>query len=155
MLSWAHLRDLLNQQALVAPIVLPSLAWLTLWRWWMGRTRPATQTTLRAASQVNLRGDVRRFWQIAAVCHLLLIAVWNPDYGGQRDWDLFSLASIATTLWLIASLHRHTAADVAANDAETNTGISWIARGFAPLIALQLWHTAAWIYQNTLPWSWP
>src|SRR5690606_20770900 len=28
------------------------------------------------------------FWMIAALGHLLLIVVWNPDYGGQRDWDL-------------------------------------------------------------------
>ena len=24
--------------------------------------------------------------------------LWNPDYGGQRDWDLFSLAIPATLL---------------------------------------------------------
>ena len=27
--------------------------------------------------------------------------------------------------------------------------------GFAPLIVLQALHTAAWVYQNTLPWAWP
>lgn len=149
LLSWAHLRDLLNQQALVAPVVLPSLAWLALWRGVIRRRYVGGQATQGQAAQVQqvMQADphrsVRIFWQIAAVCHLLLIVVWNPDYGGQRDWDLFSLASIATTLWLVASLRRDEADD------------AWLVRGFAPLVALQLWHTAAWIYQNTLPWSWP
>ena len=30
-----------------------------------------------------------------------------------------------------------------------------LAAGFVPLVVLQALHTAAWVYQNTLPWSWP
>jgi hypothetical protein len=83
-----------------------------------------------------------RFFAIAAAFHLLLIVVWNPDYGGQRDWDLFSLAWIATTLWCVA---------VARARLDDRTLVA----GFLPLLAIQVLHTAAWIYQNTLPWSWP
>ncbi len=127
LLSWLHLRDLLNQMLLVAPVVLPALVWIS----WAMRATPA-------------RGHAaaRRFVALAALGHLLLIVVWNPDYGGQRDWDLFSLAWIPTTLWL-ASVAR-----AKLNDAT-------LAAGFAPLIVLQAWHTAAWVYQNTLPWAWP
>src|SRR5690606_11645343 len=32
LLSWPHLRDLLNEQRLVAPVVLPSLLWLGIAR---------------------------------------------------------------------------------------------------------------------------
>lgn len=127
LLSWLHLRDLLNQMLLVAPVVLPSLLWIML--------------AARGSNQTE-QGETRRFLTIAALFHLLLIAVWNPDYGGQRDWDLFSLAWIATTLWLVSIVR-----------AKLN---NWtLLAGFAPLIVLQALHTAAWIYQNTLPWTWP
>ena len=79
---------------------------------------------------------------LAALGHLLLITVWNPDYGGQRDWDLFSLAWIPVTLWLLS----------VAQGKRTARAI-WA--GFAPLALLQTLHTAAWVYQNTLPWQWP
>jgi hypothetical protein len=127
LLSWQHMRDLLNQMLLVAPVVLPSLLWIAL------AARGDNQTA---------QGETRRFLAIAALFHLLLIAVWNPDYGGQRDWDLFSLAWIATTLWLV-SIARAKLSDIT------------ILAGFAPLLVLQALHTAAWIYQNTLPWAWP
>jgi hypothetical protein len=128
--SWLHLRDLLNGMLLVAPVVLPALVWIGL----VGRTsapRPA------AAGRATLR-----FLALAALAHLTLIVLWNPDYGGQRDWDLFSLAWIATTLWC-AGLARAKLDD-------------WtLLTAMPPLLAVQILHTAAWIYQNTLPWSWP
>ena len=127
LLSWLHLRDLLNQMLLVAPVVLPSLLWIRV----AARRSPAAQMD-----------ETRRFVTIAAIFHLLLIAVWNPDYGGQRDWDLFSLAWIPTTLWLVS------VARAKLNDAT-------LLAGFAPLIVFQALHTAAWVYQNTLPWAWP
>lgn len=88
------------------------------------------------------RDATLRFFAIAALAHLLLIGVWNPDYGGQRDWDLFSLAWIATTLWCVG---------VARARLDDRT----LAAGFLPLLTIQVLHTAAWIYQNTLPWAWP
>ena len=127
LLSWPHLRDLLNQMLLVAPVVLPALLWLF------------------AVSGHAERSEASRlatFLAVAALSHLALIVVWNPDYGGQRDWDLFSLAWIPATLWLAA---------VAAK----RLSPPYRAAGFVPLIVLQALHTAAWVYQNTLPWSWP
>jgi hypothetical protein len=127
LLSWLHGRDLLNQMLLVAPIVLPSLLWIGL----VGRRNEA-----------NEQRETQRFLAIAALAHLCLIAVWNPDYGGQRDWDLFSLAWIPTTLWL-------------ASVARTKMDHVTLLAGFVPLILLQGLHSAAWVYQNTLPWTWP
>jgi hypothetical protein len=126
LVSWWHLRDLVNQMLLVAPVVLPSLFVLML----------------AARGIYEEQGDSRRFLAIAALFHLLLIGVWNPDYGGQRDWDLFSLAWIPTTLWLLS------VARATLNDAS-------LFRGFVPLVVLQALHTAAWVYQNTQPWAWP
>jgi hypothetical protein len=131
LLSWAHLRDLLNGQILVAPVVLPSLVWLGLaGRTFLRATRPASD------------GPTLRFFAVAALAYLAFTVVWNPDYGGQRDWDLLSLAAIPATLWLIAVAVQtlHSPALVA---------------GMVPLLAFQALHTAAWVFQNTRPWAWP
>jgi hypothetical protein len=127
LVSWLHLRDLLNQILLVAPVVLPSLIWIGL----------AVRRNLK-----ETQGETRRFLAIASLFYLLLIVVWNPDYGGQRDWDLFSLVWLPTTLWLVSVARAKL------------TNVTVLA-GFAPLIVLQGFHTAAWVYQNTLPWAWP
>ncbi|MCC6454343.1 MAG: hypothetical protein IT328_05325 [Caldilineaceae bacterium] len=127
LLSWLHLRDLLNQMLLVAPVVLPSLLWIGLF-------------ARRGVDQEQSK--TRNFLAAAALAHLLLIVIWNPDYGGQRDWDLFSLAWIPATLWLVSI-------------ARAKLDHAALAAGFVPLIVLQALHTAAWVYQNTLPWTWP
>lgn len=142
MFSWAHLRDWLNGQMLVAPIVLPALIVL-----WVGGKLVAAH---RAELAPDCTGTPWRahtaertaFLAVAAVAYLTFTFVWNPDYGGQRDWDLFSLAALPTTLLLAA-----VAAQV--------LGPLRMVTAMAPLIVLQAWHTAAWVYQNTLPWSWP
>jgi hypothetical protein len=134
MFSWRHLRDFLNQQLLVAPVVLPGLAVVAGFEWM--RQRHATSTVKRPSA-------VTIFLLIAAGCYLLFTWVWNPDYGGQRDWDLFSLAALPLTLLLIVRLSQVLGRTPA------------LIGGAAPLVLVQALHTAAWIYQNTLPWEWP
>lgn len=135
LLSWPHLRDVLNQQVLVAPVVLPALLWLGLLSRGCASSGPDSEAD-------RLRRYTVRFYAVAAVSYLLFTLVWNPDYGGQRDWDLFSLAALPTALWLLA------VAPVAASR-------RGLAAGMVPLLLLQTLHTAAWVYQNTLPWEWP
>jgi hypothetical protein len=139
MFSWLHLRDFLNQQLLVAPVVLPGLLLMALVG--LGATirvtkAPATVTNPSAAQSVT-------FLLLAALSYQLFTWVWNPDYGGQRDWDLFSLAAIPATLLLATTLPRRFA------DPRYLTG------GTIPLLMLQWLQLAAWVYQNTLPWDWP
>lgn len=127
MFSWAHLRDFLNEQTLIAPVVLPALLLL-----WLGG----------AGAKKLWRGE-GAFLMTASFFYLLFVWVWNPDYGGQRDWDLFSLSAIplaALTAWMGTRvlLHRR---------------LLWA--GLGALILLQALHTAAWIWSNTLPWQWP
>jgi len=134
MFSWPHLRDLLNQQLLVAPVVLPSLLLLAgMNLWW--------PDPLPERSQASV--VMQRFLALAWISHLLLIWTWNPDYGGQRDWDLFSLAALPGTLLLALRLPRQFADP------------RYLQGGAIGLLMLQCFHTAAWIYQNTLPWAWP
>ena len=132
--SWPHLRDFLNEQLLVAPVVLPSLLFLLLSKTVLGRAE------VHAAAAER---DVSRFLTTAWLCYLLFVWLWNPDYGGQRDWDLFSLVAIPQTLFLVYLLPRSFAAT------------HYVALAAIPLIAIQTLHTAAWVYQNTLPWQWP
>ncbi len=138
MFSWAHLRDFLNEQILVAPVILPSLLWLgisTKFAAWKGRK--LTRLTVDRTPPAII------FLMIAALTYLLFTWVWNADYGGQRDWDLFSPVALPLTLWLLACLPR------SLPDQRT----LWA--GTMPLLMLQWLHTTAWIYQNTLPWQWP
>jgi hypothetical protein len=135
MFSWLHIRDLLNQQALTAPVVLPALL-----LGWIGTIAARKRLTY---DEDRTERAITRFLALAAGAHLLLIMIWNPDYGGQRDWDLFSLAAIPTTLLLIWALPRFLP------DAHLRRAAVF------PLILVQALHTAAWIYQNRLPWQWP
>jgi len=136
LLSWPHLRDFLNEQILVAPVVLPALVLL-----WMGIGRSGLRSLCNALS-VDESAQAR-FLLTATACFLLFVWLWNPDYGGQRDWDLFSLATIPSTLLLVWSLPR------------LLTLPRLLRAGALPLILFQALHTAAFVYQNRLPWAWP
>ncbi|HHB90760.1 MAG TPA: hypothetical protein ENK60_05585 [Anaerolineae bacterium] len=122
--SRGHLMDILNEQWLTQPFTLITLALLLIFFW---RTWP--------------RDAYSGFLLLAAGAYLFLIFTWNPDYGGQRDWDLFSTAAWPATLlmayWLIRTL-----------------GTEALLRTGGVLIAHQLLYTAAWVYSNTRPWEW-
>lgn len=134
--SWPHLRDFLNEQVLVAPVVLPALLLL-----WGGTFRAGRRSTERGLADEETQ--TARFLLTAASCYWLFVWLWNPDYGGQRDWDLFSLSAIPAALLLAWSLPRRL----------TVARLLWA--GGLPLILFQALHTAAWVYQNRLPWQWP
>ncbi|MCB0202849.1 MAG: hypothetical protein KDI03_22485, partial [Anaerolineae bacterium] len=83
------------------------------------------------------------FLALCTGLYWLFTFVWNPDYGGQRDWDLFSLAAIPATLLLARLLPR------------VLPDRGQLAEAALMLTAVSAVHTSAWIYQNTLPWEWP
>ena len=134
--SWPHLRDFLNEQILVAPVVLPTLLLL-----WGGTLRGGWRSIVSLLSDGEK--NAVRFLLIAALCYWLFVWLWNPDYGGQRDWDLFSLSTIPSALLLVWLLPRFL----------TNPRL--LQAALWPLILFQALHTAAFVYQNTLPWQWP
>ena len=84
-----------------------------------------------------------RFLAVAAAGSLLFILLWNPDYGGQRDWDLFSLSSLPLTALAGVLLGQVLTDERARLEAAL------------PLMAVSVFHTAAWVFQNTQPWEWP
>ncbi len=125
MFSLRHALDILNQQLLSAPAIWPALLLVAVF----GR---------RALP----REDVNFRWLVAlALLYLLLTLVWNPDYGGQRDWDLFSPAALPASVLLVYVLGR------VLPDRAVLRVVGWA------LIAAQALHTLAWVYQNTLPYA--
>ncbi len=125
MFSWGHLLDMVNEQLLTAPTLLAALISLLAIRPALPRSREG------------------KFLTLAAGFYLLFIWTWNPDYGGRRDWDLFSLAAIP-----LAFLTWHFLRSFFRDD---ERGL----KAAAALTAVQIIHTAAWVYQNTIPWHWP
>jgi hypothetical protein len=123
MFSLGHLQDIVNEQLLVAPVILPGLILVALLAW----------------RRLPLRDPALRLLALMAACYLLLTLTWNPDYGGQRDWDLFAPASIPAALLLAYGLPR------ALPEARALSGAGWA------LVAAQGFHLVAWIYQNSLP----
>jgi hypothetical protein len=123
MFSLGHLVDVLNQQLLVAPVVWPALLLGALLSW----------------GRLPRHDPLFRFLLAMAGCYLLLTLTWNPDYGGQRDWDLFAPAAVPAALLLAYTLPRLLPERAALR------GAGWA------LVAAQVLHTLAWIYRNTLP----
>ena len=122
MFSVGHLIDIVNEQLLTAPVLLPTV--LVLW-------------ALKPRSMFE--SEEAKFFGIAVAFYLLLIWTWNPDYGGRKDWDLFSLAAIP-----LAFLTWSTLKEFFSSRYKVKAGLA--------LVAVQLIHTAAWVYQNAHPW---
>jgi hypothetical protein len=142
MFSWAHLLDWLNMQMLTAPVTLGSLAIIGVA---LLAERSTTTAQADAATDAAARPADSQitFLALCTALYWLFTWVWNPDYGGQRDWDLFSLAAIPSTLLLARLLPR----------ALFDRG--QLAQAGLMLTTVSAMHTIAWIYQNTLPWEWP
>jgi len=144
MFSWAHLVDWLNMQLLTAPVTLGGLAIVggaLLAERLPSRTNPPAGRAKPASTGPDRQALVFLAW--CTGLYWLFTWVWNPDYGGQRDWDLFSLAAIPSTLLLARVLPR------------VLPDRGQLAQAGLMLTAVSAMHTIAWVYQNTLPWEWP
>jgi 4-amino-4-deoxy-L-arabinose transferase-like glycosyltransferase len=71
--------------------------------------------------------------------YLLLTLTWNADYGGQKDWDLFSPAALPAALLLAWALPRALPERSALR-----------AAGFA-VVVTQGVNLLTWVWRNTLP----
>jgi hypothetical protein len=143
MFSLAHLLDWANEHFLISPfgLFLLVLAFGRLVVW---------QVTGKGARADQPDGEPRAgdggttpFLLIAGASYLLLTFVWNPDYGGRKDWDLFApSAFVYTTLaaYLFVRWFR---------DSSSLRGSIALARNATLLIAAAGLHTATWIYYNT------
>jgi hypothetical protein len=123
MFSLGHLVDIVNQQLLVAPMVWPALILTVVFAW----------------RRIPKREPLGRYLALMAGFYLLLTLTWNADYGGQKDWDLFSPASLPAALLFAWALPR----------ALPERGILRSA-GWA-IVATQGVSLVTWVWRNTLP----
>jgi hypothetical protein len=149
MFSLDHFLDWGNEHFLISPFGL-ALLLLALVNgrsiWPKASARPGST----AAAGELLEGErttdepaeryVVIFLAIASLSYLLLTFVWNPDYGGRKDWDLFAPSAFVYTLLAAYLLVRQV------------TDRLELARSARLLIAASALFTAAWIYYNTIPW---
>jgi hypothetical protein len=127
MFSADHLLDWLNVHLLISPFGLPLLV-MTLAAVYRFRLTLFDQAADR---------DYGYFLALTAAMYILLTWLWNPDYGGRKDWDLFAPSAFVYTLlagYLLVRVMRD-------QEKLSQAGL------FA--IAVSLLHTAAWIFTNT------
>ena len=137
MFSAAHLLDWANEHFLISPFGLFLLAGALLG--FIGRR-------MRGPSAAG-DGGVTSFLLVASLSYLLLTWVWNPDYGGRKDWDLFApSAFVYTTLAAYLFVRGR---DGVAGPPHTRIRL---ARNATLLIAAAALHTAAWVIYNTMFW---
>ncbi|MEW5958959.1 MAG: hypothetical protein AB1801_14600 [Chloroflexota bacterium] len=126
MFSAAHLLDWSNVHLLISPVGLPLIVMILV----AGRRWGPVLFDRQADRDYGL------FLGVTAAMYLLLTWLWNPDYGGRKDWDLFAPSAFVYTLlagWLlVCTLRREN-----------------LAEGGLFLSAVSLLHTAAWIFANT------
>lgn len=127
MFSAAHLIDWANVHFLIAPFGLPMLVLIGFVVWRFGLTlfdSPAER-------------DYALFLGVMSGCYVLFTWLWNADYGGQNDWDLFAPSAFVYTLLagylLVRAIPQRTVLSA--------TGVL--------VIGVSLVHTASWIFLNT------
>ncbi len=129
MFSAAHLLDWSNIHFLISPFGLPLIAIILAAIYRFKLTifeQPADK-------------DYALFLGSVSAMYLLLTWLWNPDYGGRNDWDLFAPAAFVYTLLAAYLLVR------ALPDQEK------LKKGGLFVIMLSLLHAGAWIITNTRP----
>jgi phosphatidylserine synthase len=129
MFSTAHLLDWLNIHLLISPFGLPLII----------MTLVAVYRFRLALFERQSDRDYAYFLGLTAALYLLLTWLWNPDYGGRKDWDLFAPAAFVYTL-LASYLLVHTL-----------TRPEKLRAAGLFVIAVCMLHTGAWIFANTHP----
>lgn len=127
MFSVAHILDWANIHLLISPFGLPLLAVAAI-----AAYRPGADIFDTPA-----RRDFAIFLAVTGAMYILLTWLWNPDYGGRKDWDLFAPSAFVYTLlggYLLVRV-------VSRRQKLAQTGLF--------VVGVSLLHTAAWIFTNT------
>jgi hypothetical protein len=127
MFSAAHVLDWANVHFLIAPFGLPLLGLILI-------TVYQFRLTLFESARDK---DYARFLSVTAASYVLLTWLWNPDYGGRNDWDLFAPAAFVYTLLAGYLLVR------VLPDQEKLKEAGLL------VVTVSLLHTIAWIFTNT------
>lgn len=139
MFSLAHLLDWANEHFLISPF---GFFLLTYGLIVAARHRLGIASLYRNPWERGILG----FLIIASVAYLVWTFIWNPDYGGRKDWDLFAPSAFVYTL--LAGYAWTRQADIPGGNPQDRVVM---ARNALLLIAASALHSGAWIYSNTLP----
>ncbi|GAB4528407.1 MAG: hypothetical protein Kow0063_04600 [Anaerolineae bacterium] len=151
MFSIAHFLDWANEHFLISPFGVPLLLLalvngLISHRQGKGSSQRKARWKPAPGSKPET-ADILTFLTVASLAYLLLTFVWNPDYGGRRDWDLFAPSAFVYTplaaFWLVRVLGERS---------DSRPDGCTLPRVAPVLIAVSALHTLAWIYYNTIPW---
>jgi hypothetical protein len=150
MFSMAHLLDWANEHFLISPFGVPIL--LVILVAYLGRreqagSSPGAGRRQSGAEPSSRETQITWFLAIASLAYLLLTFLWNPDYGGRKDWDLFAPSAFVYTPLAAYVLVRYFRAWPRYAAGQCSMG-----RTARLLVAISLLHTMAWIYYNTIPW---
>lgn len=155
MFSLDHLLDWANEHFLISPFGLPLLL-LALLDGSISRLRSVSPSQFngRPDSLIHSKRNdsgATFFLIVASLAYLFLTFVWNPDYGGRQDWDLFAPSAFVYTLLAAYLLTRQLARQLGLHPPSPESSCT-LARVARLLIAASALHTIAWIYYNTIPW---
>ena len=125
--SVAHLLDWSNLHLLVSPFGIPLVLTAVV-----AAARFRGSLFDSAADR-----DYAYFLGVTSAMYLLFTWLWNPDYGGRKDWDLFAPSAFIYTLLAGFLLVR-----VLTNRWRLSAAGLFV-------IAVSLLHTGAWIFANT------
>jgi len=127
MFSAAHALDWANVHFLIAPFGLPllGLILITIYHFRLSLFEAAPDK------------DYAHFLGVTAASYVLLTWLWNPDYGGRNDWDLFAPAAFVYTLLAGYLLVR------VLPDQEKLKEAGLL------VVMVSMLHTIAWIFTNT------
>ena len=127
MFSAAHIVDWSNIHLLISPFGLPLIVMILV------AIRYFRMTVFEAQAEK----DYAYFLGLTSGMYILLTWLWNPDYGGRKDWDLFAPSAFVYTLlagYLLVHTLRHR---------------QYLREASIFIIFVSLLHTAAWILVNT------
>lgn len=127
MFSVAHSLDWANIHLLISPFGIPLIV-MTLY---------AIRRFRLTIFDTETDKDFALFLGVSAGMYILLTWLWNPDYGGRKDWDLFAPSAFVYTL-----LAGYLFVRVLSSKPKLQEGGLFV-------IAVSLLHSAAWIFTNT------
>lgn len=127
MFSVAHFLDWANVHLLISPFGIPIIGLCLLAIYWF-------KLALFASAAER---DYALFLGLTSLMYILLTWLWNPDYGGRKDWDLFAPSAFVYTLLAGYLLVR------------VLTNWRLLSETGLLVLAVSALHTASWILANT------
>ena len=136
------LRRKAQMDAVFVPLGLAGDAYQTYFRQYHGQAAGRTVSVYFYRGpflEIELPTSLQTRLGVTSAVYLLLTWLWNPDYGGRKDWDLFAPSAFGYTLLAGYLLVR-----ILVNPQKLRAGGLFI-------IVVSLLHTGAWIFTNTRP----